>query len=302
MKIFYEGRVEPAHIDNLGHMNVRIYAMKAATATNTLAAALGLNEAALQDRGAVLTVTDTYTRHYREQLEGAPLAVRAGVLDATPNALTLYLELFNTETGDLSATFRNVATLATRADRSPLKLPDDFVTSAHTLNVDWPDHGKPRSLNLDPMRADLTLADMERLEIPVRFDPHMIEEKDCGADGFLDLSDGKSIAFMSLPIKFEGQKRSADRDEKLGIATMESRQVVVEVPRIGDEIVTHSTNVEVREKLVQFRNWSFNANTGALVAINASVGLGFNIAQRKAVPFPPNMRKAMEEHSHPELA
>ncbi len=302
MKIFYEGRVEPEHIDNLGHMNVRIYAMKAATAGNALAATLGLNDVALAEMGAVFMVKDGYTRHYREQLEGAPLAVRAGVLNASAESLELYLELFNMKTGDLSATFRNQAVVAGAQDRAPMSFPADFVENAKALEIEWPDHGKPRSLSLGAMRTDLTLADMDRLDIPVRFDAHTIEEKDSSADGYLDLSDGKSIAFMSLPIKFEGQKRSAGRDERLGIATMESRQLVVKVPRAGDEIVTHSTNVEVREKLVQFRNWSFNAKTGELVAINASVGLGFDIAQRKSVPFPPNMRAAMEKHSHPELA
>ena len=106
MQRFYEGTVKPEQIDNLGHMNVRFYGVIAASAADALVAALGLESDALGELNARLLTSEAYTRFHREQLEGARLAVRGGVLAAEKTALDIYLELFNDESGEVSATYR----------------------------------------------------------------------------------------------------------------------------------------------------------------------------------------------------
>jgi len=300
MKIFYEGRVEPGHIDNLGHMNVRIYAMKAATATRSLMAALGVDKARLAESGAGLAIVDTHTRFYREQLEGAPLAVRGGSLEATPDAITLYLELFNQATGDLSATFRNVVTLQSRPDHRPVPFPTETVAGAESLKVDWPEHGRPRSISLDPITPRFTLAQMKDWGIPNRFRSVHLTPDDCDADGYLDLSLGRSIAFMSLPLRSERHAESINTNG-VGIATVESRQVIFNAARGDEKLVSHSTCATLTDKFVEFHDWTFEAGTGTPAAMMITAGLGFNIEARKSAAFPPAMRAKLETLIRPEL-
>ena len=130
MQIFYEGRVEPADIDNLGHMNMRVYGRKSAIATHALASRLGLDDARLASLGAIVQNHDNHTRFYREQLEGAALVVKGGVLSATPDLITAYFELSNATNGDLAATFTNSFRVADAETRAPRKMDDSVVQAA----------------------------------------------------------------------------------------------------------------------------------------------------------------------------
>ena len=76
MQTYYEGRVEAADIDNLGHMNVRVYARKAARATHTLITALGLDGPALLDAAESEAVKAAFAADTQEAIDrgvfGAP--------------------------------------------------------------------------------------------------------------------------------------------------------------------------------------------------------------------------------------
>ena len=180
MKTYHQSRVEPGDIDNLGHMN---------------AASIGLDDAALAVMGARLFLPDAHTRFLREQLEGAPLEVKAGILDAKPGELIVYLELLNRESGVLSASFHHQVKLVGRQDGVPLSIPDDVLSAAQDLRVHWPEHGRPRSLGLDPMRHDTTRDDLESRGIKLRFDGYVLGPDDCTPEGFMDLSEAPWIAF-----------------------------------------------------------------------------------------------------------
>ena len=79
-------------------MNVRFYAARALRATQTLAASLDLDAPSCERSGVSLLVTDAFTRYHREQLAGARLAVRGGVIAVDAERLRVYHELSNRET------------------------------------------------------------------------------------------------------------------------------------------------------------------------------------------------------------
>ena len=79
-------------------MNVRFYGVNAHAGTAAILDRLGIARDAAP-------VVDAYTRHRREQLLGAPLVVRSGVLDAGPTELRIYHELANEDSDELAATF-----------------------------------------------------------------------------------------------------------------------------------------------------------------------------------------------------
>ena len=304
MQSFYEGRVEAGDIDNLGHMNVRIYARKAALSSKALAAHLGLDAATLQATGCIVQDYDNHVRFYREQLEGAALIVHGGVIEATPEKITAYFELSNATNGDRAATFNNTFRLADSKTHAPKLFTDDVVAKAQALKVSWPDHGRPRSIPLDTVRNDITLQQMADKQVMVRLEPYTIQAEDCNAEGFMDISDGTSLAFAKLPIKFERQKGESNGwgDDNMAMATMESRQYLFENPRLGDTIVTRSTHLAVSRKTLHSVHWSFNNDTGKPLSMIAQIGLGFDLIERRSREFPPQMREMFEQNLHKEFA
>ena len=304
MQTYYEGHVEEPDIDNLGHMNVRVYARKAAAATHALIASLGLDRPALDQSGAVIQMFDGHTRFYHEQLEEAPLEVRGGVLEAAPGALDIYLELINPQSDDLAATFRILVTLHDGATQVTVAFPDSVLAAARELAVEWPEHGQPRSLALQPWTPHVKLATVDASGLTQRFEPRTIDEEDCDAYGYLNIASGESLAFYRMPIKWHGPTPDFVplSGQRRGIATVESRQVVFTVPRLGDSLVTHSVIVEVGTKHMQFRHWSFNGETGEPFAVLAQFGLGFDLEARRSSDFPPEMRAKLEESARPQFA
>ena len=126
LRSLLEAPVQAEEIDHLGHMNVRFYLEKAVHATRVLASAHGLNPEACRQQGAELELHDSFARHYREQLEGAPLAVMGGVLSVQTDGLRFYHELVKAELNERAATFVHALALRQRAKprrlrRNPLR-------------------------------------------------------------------------------------------------------------------------------------------------------------------------------------
>ena len=143
MECLQESRVDPADIDNLGHMNVRVYARKAAEATRALAGLLGI-------AGDHTQIFDSHVHFRREQLEGAPLLIHGGVAEASQDTITAYLEMTNADNGDLAATFLNVFRVIDPPTRNGEIMPASALDASGAHQISVPDHGK-----LAPWRFEL---------------------------------------------------------------------------------------------------------------------------------------------------
>ena len=131
--------------------------------------------------------------------------------------------------------------------------------------------------------------------------------------GYMDLSTGLSLPFAKMPIKFKRHKRNDGADggdmdgfwsktrPRTAIATVESRQTIVAVPRLGDSVITYSAHLDVTEKSLNFCHWSFNEKDGQLFSIVTEFGLAFDLEKRKSTTFPADMRARLESHGHPAL-
>ena len=71
LEVSHHSTVTPDQIDDLGHMNVRYYGIKASAGTKTLCERLGIARPPMRS---------SYTRHHHEQMEGADLVVRSAVI------------------------------------------------------------------------------------------------------------------------------------------------------------------------------------------------------------------------------
>ena len=154
-----ETKVTPEQIDHLGHMNVMFYAAHARAGSATLLGRIGV-DGRIGDAEAV--VTDPLTAHRHEQLVGAPLVLRSAVLDAHPERIRLYHELYNPEREELAATFVHGVELIDTEPWTRHSFPADVVEEANRRSVPLPARGVPRTLPVDQEPETLTLEEALR--------------------------------------------------------------------------------------------------------------------------------------------
>jgi hypothetical protein len=88
---------------------------------------------------------------------------------------------------------------------------------------------------------------------------------------------------------------------KVGWATLESRGVVIELPRVGARIQSFGAEVELARKTSFRHHWVFDLDSGALLCSSSIVNLAFDIGARRAIEIPSAIREALEAQYHPDL-
>ncbi len=297
-----ESPVDASEIDELGHLSVPFYEQRAIAACHRLAQSHGLDIAACRSKGIEFTLVDAYLRNLREQFLGAPLLVRGGVLAVGEQRLQCYQELVNTESDELSATFVYEFELQRYADREPLPLPDEVVQSASASIIAWPEHGRPRSINLQQTPALPEVATLQQLDL-ARTLPRQVEAEECDETGlylaerFTHLPySGERVDDLSAQWVFETAE-----GHRLGMADLESRQLLFSLPRVGERIQSFRAEVDIARKTFHRNHWVYNLDTGRLITIASLVSVALDLDARRAVEIPPEMRAALEARFHPDL-
>lgn len=303
LRPLHESRVGEEEIDHLGHLNVRYYGERAAHASAALAESLGLGVEACRALGGCLDLRQTFTRHYREQMVGAPLVVAGGVLGAGPEGLRFYHELHNSERDERAATFVHDLALRDRKTRAPLPLPETVVESVGANTLDWPAHGRPRTLDLDRVPTGLTLAEARARGLAVRRE-RIVPRELCDADGFFPSAGFNELVWGGEPMNVEKDwmplYETADGGS-FGWATLESRGVVLEPPPAGARIQSFGAEVELGRKTSLRHHWVFELDRGALLITTSIVNLAFDLRARRAIEIPPAVRATLEAAAQPDL-
>jgi acyl-CoA thioester hydrolase len=303
LRLLVESRVAPEEIDHLGHMNVRFYLDKALRATAELAARLGLGPDACRERGARLELRDVFTRHRREQLVGAPLAVRGGVLAVRADGLRFYHELVNTARGEVAATYVHELQLVARDTRRPIPLPEAVARSAGRARVEWPEHGRPRTLDLARVPAGLALSEARARGLEMRRE-RVIRPEECDAAGFFAAARYQELVWGGEPLGSHADWMpffELEGGGKLGWATLESRGILLELPRAGSRIQSFGAEVELGRKTSLRHHWVFDLDREALLCASSILNLAFDLGARRAAEIPAALRERLESEYHPDL-
>jgi acyl-CoA thioesterase FadM len=294
----HRSTVTEDQIDHLGHMNVRFYGVNARQGTEALLARLG----ASTDQG--FRLVDVYTRHHREQLLGAPLAVRSGVVGAGTDHVRLYHELVNEDTGDLAATFVHRVVARTSAGR-PGDVPDELVRLATAATIETPDHGATRSISLDadPMARPPSLPEVTKRDLAMR-KVRAVPADECEADGRYVWDNAPALAWGGEPINRSDGAMLHDgpNGEKMGWASMETRMCILRLPRVGDRIQSFGATVEIRDKTTHVMLWAYDVDRGDLLTVFEVVSLAFDTVSRRAMSIPDAVRADEDRRFHPDLA
>ncbi|MFW6092896.1 MAG: thioesterase family protein [Pseudomonadota bacterium] len=304
----WESTVTPDQIDGLGHMNTRYYSINAQRASGRLLHELGMGSDYLESGPDVLGFPDVYIRYHNEQLEGAPLAVRGGVLDAHETSLRVYLELVNRATEAVAATFVQDVELQERGSRRPRRIPAEARARASAETVAIPGYAQPRTLSLDPPRTDVSMAALERRGLRLNAQPLLLTPEWCDEAGFLRIDDSNTLFMVVHGIRRDANKPMRDNNFRtrdgllLGWAMMESRQVQVRLPRQGESVVSYQAHTLIHDKVHSTTRWIFQAESGELCAVMQTVTLAFDIDARRPIPIPEAEREDLLASYHPDLA
>src|SRR5690606_13907727 len=125
--------VQPWECDRMGHLNVQFYLSRFAEAEKQLLLALGYGPARRKSDKVAVRPLRHRIQFKRENHEGAVLTLRSGIRKVAADRLELYHELYEAETGTLSATAEAVVVLDRLDGGGFLPLPADVRDAADTL-------------------------------------------------------------------------------------------------------------------------------------------------------------------------
>ncbi len=295
LTVTHQTTVTEDQIDHLGHMNVRFYGVAARAATETVTTTLGGDH---RD----LVPTDLYTRFFREQLLGATLEVRTGVLHQGRDELRLYHELRNVETLDRAASFVHHLTAPPghEIDLSTSPAADAF---GHSITI--PDGGAPRSIGLDadPLATAPDLGGARDRDLAMRR-ARTIDADECEADGSYSVTNAPMLVWAGEPMNGSTGPSLYDGPDgqRIGWAAMENRMVLRRLPRSGDRIQAFGAVLEIHDKATHRIMWVYDVDRADLLLAFEVVDLAFDTVQRRAVTIPDDLRSNAEELFRPEFA
>jgi acyl-CoA thioester hydrolase len=209
--------------------------------------------------------------------------------------------MHNVVSSSLAATFVSRAEWCDVEHRSGLPLPVKAIAKAPALTVDLPAHGQPRGLDLAPPRLSPRLDDPEatRMMTTLR---GVVPVEHCDAAGFMTTRHyiGRiSDAIPNLLAQSRGHDRSSGR---VGGAALEYRIVYRTPARAGDLLVVKSGLKSVSAKTYVWCHWVFDGETGDCFASAEAVAIPLDLAERKAIEIPPDMRAHLESLVLPGLS
>jgi acyl-CoA thioester hydrolase len=154
---------------------------------------------------------------------------------------------------------------------------------------------------MQPARPAPALADAEAMGLVTTFRGAVLREH-CDAAGYLTVRHYMGRVSDSIPnllMQMSGQDRSASRT---GGAALEYRFVYRTPAREGDLLVLKSGLKSVSSKTYVWCHWLFDAESGECLATAEAVAVAMDLAERKAIEIPPDLRARLESLVIPGLS
>ena len=196
--------------------------------------------------------------------------------------------------------------LADPSMQRQLPIAGAVVDRALLTVVPLPEYGRPRSLSLD---EDPT-ADPPLLEVLRERDLAIREVRVIGDEVAAD-GDGV-VSPVSLGELVWGGEPTAGSEFRpleplpdggsMGFATMETRASWARPARRGDRVQSFAAQVDIQSKTMISRQWLFDVDRGEMVGVFSVVNIGFDIARRRAIVIPDDVRSRITSRLHPDLA
>jgi acyl-CoA thioester hydrolase len=277
--------VQPWECDRMGHLNVQFYLSRFAEAEKQLLLGLGYGPTRRRDDRTAVRPLRHRIQFKRENHEGAVLRLRTGIRSVEADRLHLCHELYEAETGTLSATCEAVLILERLDGGGILTLPGDVRQAAEGLAVQLqaPPPPKPQT---GPPVPDAPLAGMfETCRGAV--DRWEAEETGRMATRFYMARFSEAAGNM-----LAGGDLTADemRQQGLGSAALDYTIDYIRPLSVGDAYYARTGILELREKTWRFCHFLLDSNTKEPLARAEIVAVLFDLKARKSIAMPDHVR------------
>lgn len=302
----WRGGVNTWDCDEMGHMNVRHYVVRAQEGLIGMAAELGLPHAFSPHANATLLVKEQHIRFLREAHAGAPLYMLGGVIEMGECEARILQLLIHPASGELAATFQTTVVHATPRDGQPFPWPKVARDRAEVLKVEVPERAQARSIDLSPFTPTASLAQADALGLS-RIGLGGLLPSDCDVFGRMRteqfigrVSDG--IGTFIHPFRDIVVDHADHKPQRMGGAVLEYRIVHLAWPRAGDRIEIRSGLLGTDARTMRVVHWMLDPATGEPWGTSEAVAITFDLDARKVVPVTDAARAALSAHEVKGLA
>jgi acyl-CoA thioester hydrolase len=286
----WRGAVRPAHIDEMGHMNVRFYVAIAMESLASLACALGMPRAFTAGAGATLMVREHHIRFLKEARVGTGLHMRCAVLSMGETDAQLLQVLFHSATGEPAAALLTRVEHTTQREQRAFPWPASARKRAEGLMAAAPAYALPRGIAHGPVHSRASQAEAERLGVPV-VASGALKFEDCDVFGRMHpehllerISAG--MPHMRSPASLILDDALADLQGRLGSATVEFRAIYHRWPKAGDLLTLNAGLASLTPKMRTLIHWLVDPASGQAWASAEMITLFFDLEARKAMALP----------------
>ncbi len=285
----YRGYVNTWECDDVGHMNVQFYVAKLGHGLGVLQTALGLGPRTAQAQGIALRPVSDHIRFLNEVRVSTTLTIRSGILEADEDGLSVYSELVDSTSGQISAGFTTRLACFDAQGQSPRPLPAPFLQNTETARAERPDHGAPRGL-AHPIPIDGITLDTVRARGFFAIHHGVVQPEDCSVHGWMmphrytnRISDGAGHIWNTL-----GMDRISLTREGFGVALIESLQNYPKAVPAGTVLSIYSAVTSVSPRTAGFLHMLFDTETGDCLGTSQVVALLLDLKARRAGHFTPD--------------
>ncbi|OYX93480.1 MAG: thioesterase, partial [Caulobacter sp. 35-67-4] len=297
----WRGGVNTWDCDEMGHMNVRHYIVRAMEGLAGLAAELGLPHAFTPYANATLLVKEHHVRFLREAHAGATLHMLGGVIEISDTEARLLQLLVHSATGELAATFQTTVVHATPREGEVFPWPKATRERARAMMVEVPEKARSRSIALDPFVPTVSLERAEALGLK-RIGLGALSPTECDvfgrmrAEQFIGrVSDG--IGSFIGPFRDVIVAHADHKPTRFGGAVLEYRLVYLRWPRAGDRVELRSGLMGSDPRTMRMAHWMVDPATGLPWGTSEAVAITFDLDARKAVPITAAAQAALKAFS-----
>lgn len=302
----WRGGVNTWECDEMGHMNVRFYVVKAVEGLATLAALIGMPDAFCSDATSTLLVREQHIRFLKEAHAGAALHMVGGVVEMGESEARLVQLLIHSNTGDIAATFQTVVVHATAREGNAFPWSQRTRQKAAALTMAVPDKAQSRSVALDPVETTGSLARADELGL-MRIGLGALSPQECDVFGRMRaelfigrVSDG--IGALVGPMRAIVAGHAPHRPARTGGAVLEYRLVQLDWPRAGERFELRSGLVGADARTMRMVHWMLDPETGKVWGTSEAVAITFDLDARKVVPIEDAAREALMKTAKAGLA
>jgi len=291
----FRGTVNTWECDDVGHMNVQFYVARASDAAFYLRHALGLSPSRVRAEGRAMIALEEHIRFHRELRAGDIMHMRSRPVELRDRTMVSFHELFNSATGETSATVVAVSGHFDLAKRKLIPWPDDARALAAPFLAPLPAHAEPRGVEREKRLPDLALADATDF---IEIYRGAVMPWECDDFGHMNsrfymarFSDGAGHLWQAL-----GFDKRTMQEKRRGTVVLEIRLNYIREVRSGAMLVAKSTLTGLEGKTLTFTHFMFDAETGALVATGEAIAVLLDLDARKTVAFTEEERASLAHH------